>query len=119
MGLRYKGFTAVQSAVNHHVMIFRANKFMAEFQCTRKFTDDELRNLIDWHVNQESRAKARNANDIYYGEKIRKARRAKRITIIKMAKSLDWSLSHYCDIECGYITAREEEREKIKKELGL
>ena len=119
MSLDYKGFTAVQSAVNNHVIIFLGDKFAAEIQCTKKCSDEELRALIDSHLQLESKAKTRSPNNIFYGEMVRKARCEKRIRIIEMAGRIKCTLIHYCDIECGYVTATEEEKVKIKRELGM
>ena len=115
MGLRYKGFTAVQSAVNHHVIIFLGDKFATEIQCLKKLSQDGLKELIELHLSLESKAKARSANNIFYGQKIRKMRCEKRIRLIDMAEKLNCKLTHYCDLECGYVTASEKEKKEIER----
>lgn len=118
MSLDYKGFTAVQSAVNHHVMLFKGTKFAAEYQCLKKLSQDGLKELIELHLSLESKAKARSANNIFYGQKIRKMRCEKRIRLIDMAERLGCKVTHYCDIECGYVTASEQEKKDIERVIG-
>lgn len=48
--ITYKGFTAVQSPRNHHVMIGKNGKMVSHAACDRPMTDKELRKMVDDYI---------------------------------------------------------------------
>lgn len=48
--LTYRGYTVVQSAQNHHVMIGKNGKRVFHGQADHSMTDDELREYVDNYI---------------------------------------------------------------------
>ncbi len=44
--IKYKGYE-LEQAYNYHVSVFRNGKKVFHIQCKRKFTDDELKDIVD------------------------------------------------------------------------
>lgn len=50
--VEHKGYTAVQSPRNHHVMIGKDGKMVYHAQCECPLTEDELRELVDYYIQR-------------------------------------------------------------------
>ena len=48
--VEHRGYTAVQSGYNHHIMIGKDGKVVSHVHATRRFTEAELKNTIDEHI---------------------------------------------------------------------
>lgn len=50
MKVNYKGYT-ISQASNNHIMITKDNKMVFHANATKKLTEDELKEQIDWFIN--------------------------------------------------------------------
>lgn len=48
--VNYKGYT-ISQASNNHIMIVKNNKMVFHANATKKLTEDELKQQIDWFIN--------------------------------------------------------------------
>lgn len=53
--LTYKGYTVVQSNLNHHVMIGKAGKMVHHAAVDHPATDKELRQMVDDYIELAER----------------------------------------------------------------
>ena len=48
MKVEYKGYVIEQSKYNNHIMIFKDNKMVMHISATKKFSESELKSIVNF-----------------------------------------------------------------------